>query len=256
MNARSDKRGFTFRTDADRENEKKKRPFWKELPILIVTALVLSILLQTFVARVFLIPSESMEPTLHGCAGCTGDRILVDKITYRFGEPRPGDVLVFKGPDSWSIGYTSTRSDNVVVRGLQEVGSMVGLVAPDENDLVKRVIAVGGQTVECCDAQGRVMVNGVAIDEPYIQFDFPFEPGVLDCTTVPSSGRCFGPVTVPEGRLWMMGDNRSNSADSRVHVGDENQGTIPVDNVVGKARLIILPPSRWGVISDPQIVPQ
>ena len=133
---------------------------------------------------------------------------------------------------------------------------MVGLVAPDENDLVKRVIAVGGQTVECCDAQGRVMVNGVAIDEPYIQFDFPFEPGVLDCTTVPSSGRCFGPVTVPEGRLWMMGDNRSNSADSRVHVGDENQGTIPVDNVVGKARLIILPPSRWGVISDPQIVPQ
>lgn len=255
MNAASRKKGsFTIRSDED--HAKKTRPFWKELPILIVTALVLSILLQTFVARVFLIPSESMQPTLNGCAGCTGDRILVDKITYRFSDPRPGDVLVFKGTESWSVGYTSTRSDNVVVRGLEEIGSMVGLVAPDENDLVKRVIAVGGQTVECCDSEGRVMVDGVGIDEPYVVMDFPFEPGSLDCTTVPSSGRCFGPVAVPEDRLWMMGDNRSNSADSRFHVGDGNQGTIPLENVIGKARWIILPPGRWGTIPDPEIVPQ
>lgn len=103
-----------------------------------------------------------MEPTLHGCpGGCTGDRIVVEKLSYRFQEPRPGDVIVFKGgPDSWSTGYVSTRSDNVVIRGIQEVGSLVGLVPPDENDLVKRVIAVGGQTVECCDDQAASSSTG------------------------------------------------------------------------------------------------
>ncbi|NLG54246.1 MAG: signal peptidase I, partial [Rhodococcus sp.] len=206
-----------------------------------------------FVARVYLIPSESMEPTLHGCPGCTGDRIVVEKLTYRFGDPRPGDVLVFKAPDSWSQNFTSTRSDNVVIRGLQEAGSMVGLVAPDQNDMVKRVIATGGQTVECCDDQGRIMVDGKPIDEPYVVMNFPFEPGVRTCETEQRSPRCFGPVTVPEGNLWMMGDNRSNSADSRYHVGDELQGSVPIDNVIGKARFIVLPPSRMGSISSPEI---
>ena len=149
-----------------RGKDKKPRSFWREIPILIVVALLLSFLLQTFIARVYLIPSESMEPTLHGCPGCTGDRIVVEKISYRFGDPKPGDVVVFRGPESWSEGYSSTRSDNVVVRGLQEVGSLVGVVPPDENDLVKRVIATGGQTVECCDDQGRVLVDGKPLDEP------------------------------------------------------------------------------------------
>lgn len=124
-----------------------------------------------------------MEPTLHGCAGCTGDRIVVEKIGYRFGDPEPGDVVVFKGPDSWNTKYVSNRSDNVVVRGIQEVGSWVGLVPPDENDLVKRVIATGGQTVECCDDQGRVLVDGKPLDEPYIKMDFPFTPGTQTCDT-------------------------------------------------------------------------
>ncbi|WP_424809595.1 signal peptidase I [Rhodococcus sp. 27YEA15] len=236
-----------------RSEKKKQRSFLKELPILIGVALVLSIVLQAFVFRVFLIPSESMEPTLHGCPGCTGDRIVVEKISYRFGDPKPGDVIVFKGPDSWNTKYVSTRSDNVIKRGFQEVGSWVGLVPPDENDLVKRVIATGGQTVECCDDQGRVLVDGQPLDEPYIKMDFPFTPGVQDCTTPVQSGRCFAPVTVPDGHVWVMGDNRSNSADSRFHVQDELQGTIPIGNVIGQARFIVLPPSRMGGISAPDI---
>ena len=235
------------------EEPKKQQSFWRELPILILVALVLSFLLQTFIARVYLIPSESMEPTLHGCAGCTGDRIVVEKISYRFGEPEPGDVVVFLGPDSWSANYRSIRSDNPVIRGFQNAGSVFGVVPPDENDLVKRVIATGGQAVECCDDQGRVLVDGKPLNEPYIVNDFPFTPGTLTCDTDMKSGRCFGPVTVPEGNLWVMGDNRNNSADSRYHVGDELQGTVPVDNVRGKAVFIVLPPSRMGLIGSPDI---
>lgn len=235
------------------EEPKKQRSFWRELPILILVALVLSFLLQTFIARVYLIPSESMEPTLHGCAGCTGDRIVVEKISYRLGDPEPGDVVVFLGPDSWSANYHSIRSGNPVIRGLQNAGSIFGVVPPDENDLVKRVIATGGQTVECCDDQGRVLVDDKPLDEPYVVNDFPFTPGTLTCETAIKSGRCFGPVTVPDGNLWVMGDNRNNSADSRYHVGDSLQGTVPVDNVRGKAVFIVLPPSRMGVISSPDI---
>lgn len=238
---------------ADETKVAKTRSFWKELPILILVALVLSFLLQTFIARVYLIPSESMEPTLHGCNGCTGDRIVVEKLSYDFGDPHPGDVVVFLGPPSWSNDYKSIRSSNVVIRGLQNVGSIFGVVPPDENDLVKRVIATGGQKVECCDAQGRVMVDGKPLDEPYIVNDFPFTPGTMTCDTALKSGRCFGPVTVPDGNLWVMGDNRNNSADSRYHVGDDLQGTVPVGNVKGKAVFIVLPPGRMGTVSSPDI---
>jgi signal peptidase I len=229
----------------------KQRSFLRELPVLIVVALALSFLLQTFVARVYLIPSQSMEPTLHGCPGCTGDRIIVEKIGYRFGDPKQGDVVVFLGPDSWNDRYQSIRSSNAFVRGLQNVGSWIGVIPPDENDLVKRVIATGGQKVECCDDQGRVLVDGKPLDEPYVVNDFRFTPGTLTCTTMPQSQRCFAPVTVPEGNLWMMGDNRCNSADSRFHVKDERQGTIPIDNVRGRAIFIALPPSRIGLIRTP-----
>lgn len=220
--------------------------------MLAVVALVLSFVLQTFVGRVYLIPSESMEPTLHGCAGCTGDRIIVDKVSYRFTDPRPGDVVVFRSPSSsWDAGYTSTRSDNTVIRAVESAGAMIGIVAPDENDLVKRIIATGGQTVQCCDEQGRVQVDGRALDEPYIDMDFAFEPSAMNCSSIPASGRCFGPITVPAGNVWVMGDNRNHSADSRAHVNDEFTGTVPAEDIIGRARLIVLPPSRWGSIEAP-----
>ena len=153
--------------DPKKPDEPKKRGAVREAAILITIAVVLYYVMLTFVARPYLIPSESMEPTLHGCAGCTGDRIMVDKITYRFGSPQPGDVIVFKGPPNWDIGYKSIRSTNTAVRFVQNALSFIGFVPPDENDLVKRVIAVGGQTVECRADTG-LTVDGKPLNEPYL----------------------------------------------------------------------------------------
>lgn len=223
---------------ADRKHQ-KPRSFWKELPILIVIALVLAFLIQQFVARVYMIPSGSMEHTLHGCAGCTPDRILVDKITYNFTDPSPGDVVVFRGPEAWVENDAPVDSSgNAVARFFQSVGSVFGLAPPDERDFVKRIIATGGQTVQCCDARNRVVVDGEPLDEPYIYWEG--EP----------VQREFGPVTVPPGTVWVMGDNRNNSSDSRYQGGGGVRGVVPVDNIIGKARFIVLPPSRWGVVSD------
>ena len=171
--------------------KKKQRSFWVELPILIGVALVLTILIQSFLARVFLIPSESMEHTLHGCAGCYGDRVLVDKLTYVFHDPRPGDVVVFQRPDTWNQSeFRASRSDNSVVRWLQDIGAMFGLASPNEDDVVKRVIAVGGQTVRCCDEQGRVEVDDRSLDEPYVFWD----------GGTPNGNQHFEPFQVPAGR--------------------------------------------------------
>ena len=201
-------------------------------------ALLLTFLIQTFLAKVYVIPSGSMETTLHGCTGCNNDRVLVDKVTFRFSQPRPGDVVVFRGPDSWNSEFTADTPSNIVVQGLQQLGSLIGLAPPDEKDFVKRVIAVGGQTVQCCDSRNRVLVDGQPLDEPYIYY-------------LPEAGQArqdtFGPVTIPNGDLWMMGDSRNNSADSRV----PGHGPVPVANVIGKARLVVLPFSRFGAISDP-----
>ncbi|WP_416382310.1 signal peptidase I [Nocardia transvalensis] len=231
-----------------RGREKKNRPFWQELPILIVIAAVIAALVVNFIGRPYVIPSESMEPTLHGCAGCTGDRIYVEKLSYDFGDPKPGDVVVFVGPtDSWNRAYHSNRSSNVAIRGVQNFFSFFGLVPPDENDLVKRVIAVGGQTVQCCDIQGRVMVDGKPLDEPYARYIAPYVPG-QPYSMVNPSGREFGPVKVPDGHLWVMGDNRNRSADSRAHMEDQYQGTVPVSDVRGKAVFKIWPPNRIGPV--------
>ncbi|MEO6793217.1 MAG: signal peptidase I [Mycobacterium sp.] len=241
-----------------------KRTTLRESVILVSIALLLYYVVLTFVARPYLIPSESMEPTLHGCHGCVGDRIMVDKVTYRFSTPQPGDVVVFQGPPSWNVGYKSIRSQNAVVRTVQNTLSFIGFVPPDENDLVKRVIAVGGQTVQCRNDTGLV-VDGKPLEEPYLN------PATLmvDPMVYPCLGPEFGPVNVPEGRLWVMGDNRTHSSDSRAHcdnspadvqnrllcTGDDpDRGTVPVSNVIGKTRFIAWPPSRWGPVKaiDPQ----
>ncbi|MDV6278153.1 signal peptidase I [Rhodococcus erythropolis] len=230
-------------------NSGKKRSFWQRLPVVILTALVLSFLLQTFVARVYLIPSESMEPTLHGCAECTGDRIVVDKLVYRFSDARPGDVVVFKGPASWNTRYVSNRSANPVLRTGEIFLSSFGLAPPDENDLVKRVIATGGQTVQCRNSEGGVTVDGHLLIEPYLD-----NPQMrVAASTNPCLGPEFGPTVIPEDAVWVMGDNRTNSADSRYHQTDPYLGAVPMDNIIGKVRAIILPPRRWGMVSSPEI---
>lgn len=155
-------------------------------------------------------PSSSMENTLR-----IGDRVLVDKLAYRFGgTPRRGDVIVFDGKDSFS-----TTSGT---------------------DYVKRVIGVGGDRVTCCDAQGRVSVNGHALDETYLH------PG-----NAPSSEPF--DIVVPPGRLWVMGDHRADSADSREHLGDPGGGTVPVGEVIGRAEWIAWPPGHWTRVRRPAV---
>lgn len=219
----------------------KKQPLWRELLTLLAIALVLTFLIQNFLGRVYSIPSGSMEQTLHGCTGCTGDRVLVDKLIYDFRDPEPGDVIVFEGPEAWTENDVTVQGpSNPVVRSLQWLGSLVGLAPPNERDFVKRVVAVGGQTVQCCDDKWRVLVDDKPLDEPYVYWQ----------NGVPDARQRFDPVVVPEGTLWVMGDNRSDSCDSRCQGGGGLRGVVPIDKVIGKVRAIVLPPDRWRGVGD------
>lgn len=198
--------------------------------MLIGVALLIALVLKTFLVQAFVIPSGSMEQTIR-----VNDRVLVDKLTPWFGsEPERGDVVVFKDPGGWLEDGTSTDEDApVVIKQGRQVLTRIGLLpSDDDEDLIKRVVAVGGDTVRCCNQNGRVTVNGTAIDEPYLH------PGDEP------SRREFA-VTVPSGRYFVMGDHRSNSADSRYHLKDPGQGTIPGDLVVGRAVVIAWPYQHW-----------
>ncbi|MEU4803467.1 signal peptidase I [Actinosynnema sp. NPDC023587] len=230
------------------QKKKRKGSFWRELPILLVVAVGLAFLIQTFLARVYMIPSESMEQTLHGCTSpCFGDRVLVDKLTYDFSDPEPGDVIVFHGPDTWiNNDFAPAEPANPVVGFFQGVGALIGIPTANKEDFVKRIIAVGGQTVKCCDDKNRFLVDGKPLDEPYVYW----EPGR---GTFQDS---YDELKIPDGYLFVMGDNRNDSCDSRCQGDKRLGGLVPVDKVVGKARVIVLPPGRWGGVSaqNPQVV--
>lgn len=205
--------------------------FWKELPILVIVALGLALLIKAFLVQAFYIPSGSMERTL-----MVGDRVLVNKLVYRFRPPHRGEIVVFNGDHSWTPEVSIGQPTNPVQRVLRDIGGAIGIAPPGEEDFIKRVIAVGGDTVACCNARGQVTVNGVGLHEPYIY---------------QNDHRPFGPITVPAGRLWVMGDHRAASADSRAHIMDPGHGTIPVNEVVGRAFVIIWPLSRLDTLGVP-----
>ena len=189
------------------------RSFWKELPILIIVALVVAVLIKTFLVQAFFIPSGSMNDTL-----LEGDRVMVNKLAYRFGNPARGDVIVFDSP-------MEPDGDGETIFGalVRHVAESLGLSSPD-SALIKRIVAVGGETVQIRD--NRVFIDGTALDEPYLK-EGSFMPD-------------FGPLAVPEGQVFVMGDNRSSSSDSRVF------GPIDEGEIVGRAFIRVWPPSRWG----------
>jgi signal peptidase I len=207
------------------KNAKKKRPFWRELAVIIVAALVLTIVLKAFVVQVFSIPSGSMENTL-----LPGDRVLVNKLVYHFRSIERGDVVVFSGAGSWDP-PAPPPPGNPLERIWDDLTNLVGISAPG-TDYIKRVIGVPGDHVACCNAAGQVTVNGVALNETSYIY-----PGN-------GTDQIHFNFTVPPGRLWVMGDNRADSDDSRYRQDSPGGGTIPESAVVGRAFVIIWPPSR------------
>lgn len=251
------------RQAAKRAN-RRKAPWW-ELPALILLAIVIAIVVKTFVVQPFYIPSQSMEKTLHGCPGCHGDRILVNKPIFDFRDPEPGDIVVFNAPKGWDDEPISRPPSNPVVRAVRGFGQLIGFVPPDGQVLVKRVIATGGQTVKG-DSAGHVLVSTHGASGPYRTLREPYvfiDRGQL------ANVRPFGPVTVPKGRLWVMGDHRNDSADSRYHCGPDGvsddqlncgqyptEATVPIGDVIGKAFVIAWPPSRWRTLGTPSTFDQ
>ena len=208
----------------------KKGSFLRELPVIIIAALVVSIIVKTFLIHFFYIPSGSMENTLQ-----VGDRIAVNKFGALFTDIKRGEVVVFGDPDNW-LGSSAESEDSgigaVVKTGLITVGV---LPDPAKQYLIKRVIGVGGDKVVCCDKAGKLQVNGVSITEPYIfAGDKP-------------SDMQFN-VDIPKGFIWVMGDHRGASADSRFHPDSANNGMVPLSKVVGRAVFVVWPFTDIGLI--------
>lgn len=205
----------------------------REVVVTVVVALAIAVLVKTFLVQPFFIPSESMESTL-----LVGDRVLVSKLEPGPGTLERGDVVVFVDPDEWLM--PSTEDAGPVVRALTGVGTFVGLLPADSGEhLIKRVIGLPGDTVECCDDQGRLLVNGEPVDEPYL-FDGDV-PSTIEFS-----------VEVPEDRLWVQGDHRSVSQDSRYQLGQPGGGMVPLDNVVGRAVLVMWPFDRFATLPTPE----
>ncbi|MCX3058906.1 signal peptidase I [Streptomyces beihaiensis] len=222
---------------ARKVKRRRRRSALKEIPLLIGVAVLIALVLKTFLVQAFVIPSGSMEQTIR-----IGDRVAVDKLTPWFGATvHRGDVVVFKDPGKWLEQETGKKKDPPPgIKQVKEALTWIGLLPSDnERDLIKRVVGVGGDTVKCCDSRGRVTVNGTPLNETsYIhpgnapsKFDFS--------------------VKVPEGRLFVMGDHRADSADSRYHLTEPFHGTVSEKSVVGRARWIVWPIGHWTSLGEP-----
>jgi len=224
--------------DRDGRRARRRLPLWQELPLLLVIAFCLAVLVRTFLLQAFYIPSGSMEDTL-----IAGDRVLVNKVVYNFREPARGEIVVFQGTDAWAPVGTGDADIGMFAKVGRTVGDLVGISRPGEKDFIKRVIGLPGDIVSCCDVDGRVFVNGQPLDESYVIRNSPLDDApaaAQDCRS-----RRFDEVVVQPGQIFVMGDHRQVSQDSRC------QGQVPIDNVIGRAFLIVWPNGRWGSLSVP-----
>ena len=208
--------------------------FLRDVIIIVLVAVLVSFLVKTFLVRSFYIPSGSMESTL-----MVNDRILVDEVTPRFGGYERGDIVVFRDPGGW-LPVSTDPPRSPIVEAVDWSLSLVGLSAPDSDDhLVKRIIGMPGDHVVCCNTIGQISVNDVPIDETdYLK---------LPTAGSPASADDFD-VVVPDDRLWVLGDNRYSSKDSRYNQDQPGKGFVPVGNVVGRAFLITWPFDRFGML--------
>lgn len=217
---------------------RRQMPLWQELPLLLIVAFCLAVLIRTFLLQAFFIPSGSMENTL-----LIGDRVLVNKVVYDVRDPVRGEVVVFRGTDKWVAQEAPAPPTNFAGKVARTFGDLVGVSRPGEKDFIKRVIGVPGDHVWCCD-NGRVVVNGVPLDEQaYVSENSPVElpPNPKECRS-----RQFTEVVVPPGQIFVMGDHRLVSQDARC------QGPVPIDNVVGRAFMIVWPQQRWTTLPVPK----
>lgn len=206
---------------------------WLELGLLVLAAVAVSLIVKTFLVQAFFIPSGSMQNTLH-----IGDRVLVDKVSYHFREPRRGEIVVFNGVDSFTPESSLSAGTGLTER-LRAVLADLGLAPSVDPDFIKRVIGLPGDRVACCDSSGRVTVNGTPLDETSYLY-----PGNAPSTL-------HFDVLVPPGKLWVMGDHRAISQDSRAHLGDPGGGFVPIEKVIGRAFTVVWPPGHWRGLGVP-----
>ena len=229
------------------------RSFTRELPFLVLIAFVLALLIKSYVVQAFYIPSGSMQQTLG-----IGDRVLVNKIVYRLRDIHRGEVLVFNGVDSWTPEQDVPPATGALKKAVRGVGGVLGAGTPNEKDFIKRVIGLPGDRVACC-SDGRVTVQrkgsptAVALDERYL-----FQNDDVGSRAFCAAGRGTEScppgapgVLVPAGRLWVMGDHRGFSSDSRAHLDDPFRGTIPINRAVGRAFVVVWPFSHAGLLTVP-----